>query len=36
MRAVDVLTDEQARELLFDLDQAYSGFHQFLQNKGKK
>lgn len=33
MRAMDNLTDEQARQLLFDLDQGYSAFHKWLKDK---
>lgn len=33
MRAMDSITEEQARQLLFDLDQGYSGFHNWLKKK---
>ncbi|GAB5033856.1 escrt-i complex subunit vps28 [Nannochloropsis oceanica] len=31
MRAMDSITEEQARQLLFDLDQGYSSFHAWLK-----
>jgi ESCRT-I complex subunit VPS28 len=34
MRAMDAITEEQARQLLFDLDQGYSSFHAWLKTKG--
>jgi hypothetical protein len=36
MRAVEELSEDQARELAFALDSAYSAFHRFLQDKGRK
>ncbi|EKU22796.1 ESCRT-I complex subunit VPS28 [Nannochloropsis gaditana CCMP526] len=32
MRAMDAITEEQARQLLFDLDQGYSSFHAWLKS----
>ncbi len=31
MRAHDQLSDEQARQMLFDLDLGYSAFHKFVE-----
>lgn len=36
MRAVEELSEEQARELAFVLDSSYSAFHRFLQDKSRK
>ncbi len=35
MRAMDAITEEQARQLLFDLDQGYSSFHAWLKSSNK-
>jgi len=35
MRAVEEIDDDQTRELLHDLDKAYSGFHRFLKSESK-
>jgi len=35
MRAMDNITEEQARQLLFDLDQGYSSFHAWLKSSNK-
>lgn len=32
MRAMDAISEEQARQLLFDLDQGYSAFHAWLKS----
>jgi ESCRT-I complex subunit VPS28 len=31
MRAVDEISDEQARQLIYELDTAYAEFHRFLK-----
>lgn len=33
-RAVDTISEEDARQLVFDLESSYSGFHAHLQKKG--
>lgn len=35
MRASEELSEEQARQLTFDLDNAYGEFHRFLQSLKK-
>mmetsp|Transcript_20106 Transcript_20106/g.45561 ORF Transcript_20106/g.45561 Transcript_20106/m.45561 type:complete len:134 (+) Transcript_20106:525-926(+) len=35
MRAVDEIDEDQARQLSFELDTAYAGFHRFLKGAGK-
>jgi len=32
MRATEVLTDDQARQFVFDIDKAHQGFLQFLHS----
>lgn len=36
MRAVEELSDEEARQLIFDLEGAYSAFHRHLSTGGRK
>ena len=36
MKAAEELDDEQGRELLFDLDKSYNGFHRFLKEWREK
>ncbi|CAE7743829.1 vps28 [Symbiodinium microadriaticum] len=36
MRAVEELSDEEARQLIFDLEGAYSAFHRYLSTGGRK
>jgi len=37
MRAAEEVGEEQGREMLFDMDKAYNGFHRFLkQNKSQQ
>lgn len=36
MKAAEELDEEQGRELLFDLDKSYNGFHRFLKERNEK
>ena len=35
MRAVEEIDEDQGRQLMFDLDNCYAGFHKFLKEERK-